>query len=101
MRRKEVLIFWSLRLEKQSLWLEGNHLFRTFLAQSAEKTKGNFLLLRDFSHFGKFHVAVLSGKCMEVENSRGKNCNISKNLGIELAKQAVSEKLSVFWGDWG
>ena len=86
MRRKEMLIFWSFRLGKQSLWLEGNHLFRTFLSQSAEKAKVIFCCWEIVSLFGKFHVAVLSGKCVEVENSRGKICNISKNLGIKLAK---------------
>ena len=44
MRRKEMLIFWSYRVGKQSLWLEGNLLFWTFLSQSAKNQRCLFVV---------------------------------------------------------
>ena len=59
--------------------------FERFCLKVPKKPKVIFCCWENVSLFGNFHVAVSLGKCIEVENYRGKICNISKNLGIKLA----------------
>ena len=56
------------------------------------------LMFRETGRFGSCHVAILSGKNLEMEKFLVKINNISKNLGIKLAKSTVSEQLGVWSG---